>query len=54
VKACGAAGSLIVFDGSTWHGHGANATAGWRHSVQGAFIPRAAAPAVRLRALPAE
>ena len=55
VSACGAAGSLIVFDGSTWHGHGANATADWRHSVQGAFIPRAAAPAVDFeRDLPAE
>lgn len=46
VHACGAAGSLIVFDGSTWHGHGANTTGGWRHSVQGAFIPRAATPTV--------
>ena len=44
--ACGAAGSLIVFDGTTWHGHGANATATWRHSVQGAFIPHTAKPAV--------
>ena len=44
--ACGPAGSLIVFDGSTWHGHSANATARWRHSVQGAFIPRRASPSV--------
>ena len=55
VTACGSAGSLIVFDGSTWHGHGANATAAWRHSVQGAFIPRSAAPAVDFeRNLPAQ
>ncbi len=44
--ACGRAGSLIVFDGSMWHGHGPNTTASWRHSVQGAFIPRSARPSV--------
>jgi hypothetical protein len=39
VLACGAAGSLLVFNGSVWHGHTAN-TSNWpRRSIQGAFIP---------------
>jgi ectoine hydroxylase-related dioxygenase (phytanoyl-CoA dioxygenase family) len=42
VQACGPAGSLIVFDGSAWHGHAANATDEARRSIQGAFIPRSA------------
>jgi ectoine hydroxylase-related dioxygenase (phytanoyl-CoA dioxygenase family) len=37
--ACGPAGSLVIFDGSTWHGHGANRTDRPRRSLQGAFIP---------------
>jgi hypothetical protein len=40
VLACGPAGSLLVFNGSTWHGHTANTTATPRRSIQGAFIPR--------------
>ncbi len=40
VSACGAAGSLLVFNGSTWHGHGTNASSAPRRSLQGAFIPR--------------
>ena len=40
VKACGRAGSLIVFSGSVWHGYSANTTASSRRSIQGAFIPR--------------
>lgn len=40
VLACGAAGSLLVFNGSAWHGHSANTSSGPRRSVQGAFIPR--------------
>jgi ectoine hydroxylase-related dioxygenase (phytanoyl-CoA dioxygenase family) len=40
VSACGAAGSLVVFSGSTWHGHTANISNGPRRSLQGAFIPR--------------
>jgi ectoine hydroxylase-related dioxygenase (phytanoyl-CoA dioxygenase family) len=39
--ACGNAGSLLVFDGSAWHGHTANTSSGPRRSLQGAFIPRA-------------
>lgn len=40
VLARGAAGSLLVFNGSTWHGHSANASNRPRRSIQGAFIPR--------------
>ena len=46
VLACGAAGSLLVFNGSAWHGHTAN-TSNWpRRSIQGAFIPRAGRAAI--------
>jgi ectoine hydroxylase-related dioxygenase (phytanoyl-CoA dioxygenase family) len=41
VPACGAAGSLLVFHGSTWHGHGTNTSTQPRRSIQGAYIPRA-------------
>jgi len=44
--ACGRAGSVILFDGSLWHGHGANGTERWRRSIQGALIPRGATSAV--------
>ncbi len=37
--ACGSAGSMLIFDGTTWHGHGANRTDTPRRSIQGAFIP---------------
>lgn len=40
VLACADAGSLLVFNGSTWHGHTANASSKPRRSLQGAFIPR--------------
>jgi ectoine hydroxylase-related dioxygenase (phytanoyl-CoA dioxygenase family) len=38
--ACGTAGSLLVFNGSAWHGHTANVSGSPRRSLQGAFIPR--------------
>jgi hypothetical protein len=38
--ACGPAGSMLIFDGTTWHGHGANRTDSPRRSIQGAFIPQ--------------
>jgi hypothetical protein len=38
--ATGPAGSLVVFNGSTWHGHTANTSDRPRRSLQGAFIPR--------------
>jgi ectoine hydroxylase-related dioxygenase (phytanoyl-CoA dioxygenase family) len=44
--ACGPAGALSLFDGSVWHGHGANTTGRWRRSVQGALIPKTATTAV--------
>lgn len=44
--ACGPAGAMIVFDGSVWHGHGANMSGLWRRSVQGALIPKAATAAM--------
>jgi hypothetical protein len=40
VLACGCAGSLLIFNGSAWHGHAANRSSGPRRSIQGAFIPR--------------
>jgi hypothetical protein len=41
VSACGPAGSVIIFDGRVWHGHGANSTSRERRSLQGSFIPAA-------------
>jgi ectoine hydroxylase-related dioxygenase (phytanoyl-CoA dioxygenase family) len=40
VLACGPAGSLLIFNGSAWHGHTANTSDKPRRSLQGAFIPR--------------
>jgi Phytanoyl-CoA dioxygenase (PhyH) len=40
VLACGNPGSLLLFNGSVWHGHSANASGEPRRSLQGAFIPR--------------
>jgi hypothetical protein len=42
VPACGPTGSMILYDGSIWHGHGANLTERPRRSIQGACIPRTA------------
>ncbi|HEY0460564.1 MAG TPA: phytanoyl-CoA dioxygenase family protein [Pyrinomonadaceae bacterium] len=44
--ACGQAGSVIVFNGSVWHGHTANLTDTPRRSIQGAYIPRDAQSAI--------
>ena len=43
VLACGPAGSMILFNGSVWHGHTANRSAEPRRSIQGAYIRRDAA-----------
>ena len=43
--ACGPVGSAILFDASTWHGHGANSSSSSRRSLQATFIPRAGRPA---------
>lgn len=40
VLACGPAASLLIFNGSTWHGHTANSADGERRSLQGFFVPR--------------
>jgi hypothetical protein len=40
VLACGPAGSLLIFNCSTWHGHAANRSNRPRRSVQGFFVPR--------------
>ena len=40
--ACGPAGSIIIFNGSTWHGHTDNRSTRRRRSIQGHFIPREA------------
>jgi len=45
VIACGPAGSMILFDASTWHGHTANTSRAGRRSLQGTFIPRSGRPA---------
>jgi|SRR5215213_1655272 len=42
----GQAGSVIVFNGSVWHGHTANLTDTPRRSIQGAYIPRDAQSAI--------
>jgi hypothetical protein len=40
VQACGPAGSMVVYNGSIWHGHAANASDRPRRSVQGAYVRR--------------
>jgi len=40
VLACGPAGSLLIFNGSAWHGHTPNRSDAPRRSVQGAVVPR--------------
>jgi hypothetical protein len=44
--ACGETGSLLVFNGSTWHGHTPNTSNAPRRSIQGAFIPRGGRAAI--------
>jgi ectoine hydroxylase-related dioxygenase (phytanoyl-CoA dioxygenase family) len=40
VVVCGPAGSVIVYNGSVWHGHTANTSGEPRRSIQGAYIRR--------------
>jgi ectoine hydroxylase-related dioxygenase (phytanoyl-CoA dioxygenase family) len=42
VLACGPAGSVIIFNASVWHSHGANLSARPRRSIQAHFVPREA------------
>ena len=48
ILACGPAGSLIVYNGSVWHGHTANSSGEPRRSIQGAYIRREAQSSVNL------
>ena len=48
VSACGPAGSIIIYNGSVWHGHGPNVTRQPRRSIQGAYIRRDAKSGVNL------
>ena len=48
VLACGPAGSLILYNGSVWHGHTANSSGKPRRSIQGAYIRREAESSVNL------
>ena len=48
VLACGPAGSVILYNGSVWHGHTANSSGKPRRSVQGANIRREAESSVNL------
>jgi ectoine hydroxylase-related dioxygenase (phytanoyl-CoA dioxygenase family) len=40
VSACGPAGSVVIYNGSVWHGHGVNQAKEPRRSIQGAYIRR--------------
>jgi ectoine hydroxylase-related dioxygenase (phytanoyl-CoA dioxygenase family) len=40
VSTCGPAGSVVIYNGSVWHGHGVNHTRQPRRSIQGAYIRR--------------
>jgi ectoine hydroxylase-related dioxygenase (phytanoyl-CoA dioxygenase family) len=42
VLACGPAGSVIIFNASVWHSHGANRSVRARRSIQAHFVPREA------------
>jgi ectoine hydroxylase-related dioxygenase (phytanoyl-CoA dioxygenase family) len=55
VLACGPAGSMIVYNGSVYHGHTMNRSDGPRRSIQGAYIRRDAESGENLpaRMLPA-
>jgi ectoine hydroxylase-related dioxygenase (phytanoyl-CoA dioxygenase family) len=48
VVASGPAGSVIVYNGSVWHGHTANSSDEPRRSIQGAYIRREALSGVDL------
>jgi hypothetical protein len=42
VLGCGPAGSIIIFNASVWHSHGANHSVRPRRSIQAHFVPREA------------
>lgn len=47
-QACGPAGSVILYNGSVWHGHTANSSGEPRRSLQGAYIRREASSGMNL------
>ena len=49
VLACGPAGSVIVYFGSTWHGYSANRSTRERRAIQGAYVPPGGTAAVQWR-----
>ncbi|MGA9997155.1 MAG: phytanoyl-CoA dioxygenase family protein [Pyrinomonadaceae bacterium] len=48
ILACGPAGSMIVYNGSVWHGHTTNSSDEPRRSIQGAYIRREAQSGINL------
>jgi hypothetical protein len=46
VPALGERGSLVIYNGSVWHGHSANRTAEPRRSIQGAYVRRGGQAAI--------
>jgi hypothetical protein len=50
VLACGPACSLIIFNGSVWHGHTANKSSTGHRSIQGYFVRREARSGIDLYA----
>jgi hypothetical protein len=50
ILACGPAGSMVVYNGSVWHGHTANRCDTPRRSIQGAYIRRTAPSGIDLPA----
>lgn len=49
VPACGLSGSVIVYNGAVWHGHGSNHTDRPRRSIQGVYLRRSAEASTNLR-----
>lgn len=50
VQACGPAGSVVIYNGSVWHGHATNRSGEPRRSIQGAYIRRETEAGVNLAA----
>lgn len=48
IVACGPVGSIIIYNGSIWHGHTANSSDEPRRSIQGAYTRREAQSGINL------